>query len=289
MATLGDEATPVFYPERNIKLVVEYDGGGYHGWQRQAGCLTIQEVIESRLGIMLGQRVGINASGRTDAGVHAKGQVINFRVRTRLSAEEIQKGLNSLLPDDIAVIAAQEVPRSFHARFSALSKVYEYHILNRLAPTALLRKYLWHVRNPLAVAPMRECLKIVCGKNDFSAFMASGSPVSSTSRTMLRAELENLGPDRLKFTFEADGFLRHMVRNLTGTLVEVGKGKKTTTDFERILKSGDRKQAGITAPGRGLYLMSVNYGQNGGLSSGGNRDEVICNDWQDKTLCHPGD
>jgi tRNA pseudouridine38-40 synthase len=270
MATLEDQRAPAFYPERNIKLVVEYDGCGYHGWQRQAGCLTIQEVIESRLGIMLGQRLAVNASGRTDAGVHAKGQVINFRVRTRLSAEEIQKGLNSLLPDDIAAIAAEEAPRSFHARFSAVSKVYEYHILNRQAPSPLLRNYIWHVRYPLALDPMRECLKIISGENDFSAFMASGSPVSSTSRTMLRAELENLGPHRLKFTFQADGFLRHMVRNLTGTLVEVGKGKKTTADFERILKSGDRRQAGITAPGRGLYLISVNYAQNGGLSSGGN-------------------
>ncbi len=289
MAALEDGRGAVIYPERNIKLVVEYDGGGYHGWQRQAGSLTIQEVIESRLGIMLGQRVSINASGRTDAGVHAKGQVINFRVRSRLSAEQIQKGLNSLLPDDIAVIAAQEAPRSFHARFSAVSKVYEYHILNRQAPSALLRKYIWHVRTPLAIDPMRECLKIICGENDFSAFMASGSPVSSTSRTMLRAELEHMGPQRLKFTFEADGFLRHMVRNLTGTLVEVGKGKKTTEDFKRVLKSGDRRQAGITAPGRGLYLVWVNYGQNGGLSSGDNRDEVICNDRQDKTFCHPGD
>jgi tRNA pseudouridine38-40 synthase len=246
-------------PERNIKLVLEYDGSGYHGWQRQVGSLSIQEVIESRLGVMLGKRVGIRASGRTDAGVHAKGQVVNFHARTKLTPDEILRGLNSLLPDDIVVLSAQGVDESFHARFSAISKVYEYHILNRQVPSALLRNYTWHVRRPLAVGPMQDCLERVCGRKDFSAFMASGSGASSTERNMLRAELEQVHPDRIKFTYEADGFLRHMVRNLTGTIVEVGKGKRTTADFVRIIGSGDRKQAGMTAPGHGLYLISVNY------------------------------
>jgi tRNA pseudouridine38-40 synthase len=246
-------------PERNIKLVLEYDGSGYHGWQRQAGSLSIQEVVESRLGVMLGKRVGIRASGRTDAGVHAKGQVVNFHARTRLTPEEILRGLNSLLPGDIVVLSAEEVDESFHARFSALSKVYEYHVLNRPVPSALMRDYVWHVRRPLAVGPMKECLRRICGQNNFSAFMASGSGASSTERNMLRAELEQPQPDRLKFTYEANGFLRHMVRNLTGTIIEVGKGKWTTADFERIIESGDRKQAGMTAPGHGLYLISVNY------------------------------
>ena len=255
--------------KRNIKLLLEYDGCGYHGWQRQAGSLSIQEVIESRLGVMLGERVGIRASGRTDAGVHAKGQVVNFCARTKLTADQILKGLNSLLPRDIAVLDAEEADRSFHARFSAVSKVYEYHILNRQVPSALLRNYVWFVRGALSLGPMEECLERICGLNDFSAFMASGSEVSSTSRNMFRAELERIGADRLKFTYEADGFLRHMVRNLTGTIVEVGKGKKSTSDFERIMRSGDRRQAGMTAPGHGLYLVSVNYGQNGRQSTGG--------------------
>ena len=249
--------------ERNIKLVLEYDGSGYHGWQRQAGSLSVQEVIESRLGVMLGKRVGLRASGRTDAGVHAKGQVVNFHALTNLKPDEILRGLNSLLPGDIVVLSAEEVDESFHARFSAVSKVYEYHILNRPVPSALLRNYAWHVHRTLAVEPMEECLKRICGRNNFSAFMASGSKVSSTERDMLRAELVRPGTDRLKFTYEANGFLRHMVRNLTGTIVEVGKGKRTTGDFERIMRSGDRRQAGMTAPGHGLYLMSVNYQQNG--------------------------
>ena len=245
--------------QRNIKLVLEYDGSGYHGWQRQAGSISIQEVIESRLGVMLGSRVGIHGSGRTDAGVHAKGQVVSFRTRTSLKADEILRGLNSLLQNDIVALRAEEVDESFHARFSAVSKVYEYHILNRAVPSALLRNYAWHVRRPLELAPMAECLKRIRGRNDFSAFMASGSPTSSTERNMLMATLERPLPDRLKFTYEANGFLRRMVRNLTGTIVEVGKGKRTVDDFERVIRSGDRKQAGMTAPGHGLYLISVNY------------------------------
>ncbi len=138
----------------------------------------------------MGNRVGIRASGRTDAGVHAKGQVVNFHTRTSLTPDEILRGLNSLLPDDIVVLSAEEVDESFHARFSAVSKVYEYHILNRPVPSALLRNYAWHVRRPLAVEPMEECLKRICGRNDFSAFMASGSQASSTERNMLRAELD---------------------------------------------------------------------------------------------------
>jgi tRNA pseudouridine38-40 synthase len=245
--------------QRNIKLVVEYDGSGYHGWQRQAGSLSIQEVIESRLGIMLGNRVAVNASGRTDAGVHAKGQVVNFRTRTSLKTDEILRGLNSLLPGDIVVLSAEDVDESFHARFSAVSKVYEYHILNRAVPSALLRNYVWHIRRPLALAPMEECLKMICGLRDFSSFMASGSPASSTERNMLRATVERPLPDRLKITYEANGFLRRMVRNLTGTIVEVGKAKRTVDDFERVIRSADRRQAGMTAPGHGLYLISVNY------------------------------
>lgn len=244
---------------RNIKMVLEYEGSGYHGWQRQSGRLSIQEVVESRLGVMLGEEIGVRASGRTDAGVHARGQVINFYTRSRLKPDEILRGLNSLLPDDIVALESEEVDESFHSRFSAVSKIYEYHILNRPVPSALLRKYAWHIRRPLAVAPMEECLDIVRGPQDFSAFMASGSPVSSTERNLFRANMELPGSDYLKFVFEANGFLRHMVRNLVGTIVEVGKGKRTPEDFARILAGRDRRKAGITAPAHGLFLMIVKY------------------------------
>ncbi|MEM5788637.1 MAG: tRNA pseudouridine(38-40) synthase TruA [Syntrophobacteraceae bacterium] len=248
---------------RNIKLLLEYDGSGYHGWQRQAGSLSIQEVVESRLGVMLGDKIGVRASGRTDAGVHARGQVVNFYCRSRLGPDEILRGLNSLLPEDIVVLEAEEVEEAFHSRFSAISKIYEYHILNRPVASALLRKSAWHVRQPLLMEPMLECLSAACGQRDFASFMTSGSAVSSTVRNLLRAELHRPGPDYLKLIFEGDGFLRHMVRNLTGTIVEVGRGKRTPDDFVRILSEKDRRKAGMTAPAHGLYLMAVNYAKDG--------------------------
>jgi len=245
--------------KRNFKLILEYDGTGYHGWQRQSGVLTIQEVLESRLEMMLGGRIGVRASGRTDAGVHARGQVINFYSRTRLQPEQILRGLNSLLPADITVLHAEEVDDSFHARFSAISKVYEYRILNRRTPSALERSFAWHVRSPLLIPSMRECLKGVVGLHDFAAFMASGSSVKSTERCILDADLESADSHHLIFTFEANGFLRHMVRNLVGTVVEVGKGKKTPHEFMEVLAGRDRRRAGMTAPAQGLYLKTVRY------------------------------
>jgi len=245
--------------KRNFKLVLEYDGSHYHGWQRQQGVLTIQEVLESRLEVMLGGPIRARASGRTDAGVHARGQVVNFYSRTNLDPREIQRGLNSLLPSDIVVLHAEEAPDSFHSRFSASSKTYKYHILNRLAPSALERQFAWHIRRKISVAPILECLEIVKGSHDFSAFMASGSSVTSTERCMYRAELERSDADHLVFTFEANGFLRHMVRNLVGTLVDVGKGRLSPEDFRVVLTGKDRRKAGMTAPAHGLYLVAVHY------------------------------
>lgn len=239
--------------------MLEYDGSGYHGWQRQEGVLTIQEVLESRLAVMLGGPVGVRASGRTDAGVHARAQVVNFTGRTALGVREIHRGLNSLLPDDIVVLAAEEVPESFHARFSAVSKTYEYRILNRTIPSALERRRAWHIRWPLNEAPMRECLEIILGMHDFAAFMAAGSSVKSTERSLARAELTRPDDDHLVFLIEGNGFLRHMVRNIVGTVVEVGKGKRTPADFASVLAGRNRARAGATAPAHGLYLVSVCY------------------------------
>jgi len=245
--------------QRNFKLVLEYDGASYHGWQRQQGVLTIQEVLESRLEVMLRSSIRVRASGRTDAGVHAEGQVVNFYSNTGMQAAEIQRGLNSLLPSDIVVLHAEEVAHSFHARFSASSKTYEYRILNRTVPSALQRKFAWHIRRSLVTSPMRQCLSLIIGTHDFSAFMAAGSSVRSTERCLLRAELNHSDPHRLVFVFEANGFLRHMVRNLVGTLVDVGKDVSTPEMFAEILASKDRRRAGMTAPAHGLYLKSVRY------------------------------
>lgn len=244
---------------RNFKLTLEYDGSSYHGWQRQLGVLSIQEVVESCLEVMLGSPVRVNASGRTDAGVHARGQVINFHTSSRLSPDEIQRGLNSLLPRDIVVLDAAEVDSSFHARFSAQSKTYEYRILNRSVPSALERNYSWYVRKPLDTEKMIACLDHIVGLHDFSAFMAAGSSVKSTERFLYRALLAKADSNRLVFSFEANGFLRHMVRTLVGTLVEVGKGKLTVEDFSAILASRNRQLAGMTAPAHGLCLVSVRY------------------------------
>lgn len=245
--------------KRNFRLVLEYDGTNYHGWQRQQGMLTIQEVVESRLEIMLGTPIKVRASGRTDAGVHARAQEVNFYARTRLQPGEMQRGLNALLPDDIVALAAAEVDDSFHARFSARTKTYEYRILNRAVRSALERHRVWHIRRPLALVPMGECLQQIRGECDFAAFMASGSKVTSTVRCLYRAELQAPDAEHLLFVFVGNGFLRQMVRNLVGTIVDVGKGRLSPEDFHRIRMSGDRRQAGMTAPARGLCLVRVEY------------------------------
>ncbi len=245
--------------KRNFKLVLEYDGSGYHGWQRQKGVLTVQEVLESRLAIMLGRPVSVRASGRTDAGVHALGQVVNFYARTRLEPQDFLRGLNSLLPPDIVVLQAEEVSDSFHASYSAVSKIYEYRILNRSIPSALERNYSWHIPNPLDLDAIRVCLPVLLGEHDFKAFMASRSSVKSTVRTLLDAKVWKPDPDHLYFRFQATGFLRHMVRNLVGTLVDAGKGKLSPRQLQEILEGKDRSKAGMTAPAHGLYLVRVYY------------------------------
>lgn len=247
--------------KRNFKLVLEYDGSNYHGWQRQKGVLTLQEVVESKLGIMLGHPVTVRASGRTDAGVHALGQVINFYAKTRLGPQDFQRGLNGLLPPDIVVRHAEEVPDSFHASYSAVSKIYEYRILNRPLPSALERLYAWHVPKPLDLESIRQCLPVLLGEHDFSAFMAAGSSVTNPVRVMLEVQAWRPDPDHLYFRFQATGFLRHMVRNLVGTLVQAGRGAMTPRDLAAVLESRDRSRAGITAPAHGLYLVCVFYGR----------------------------
>jgi tRNA pseudouridine38-40 synthase len=255
--------------KRNFKLVLEYEGTGYHGWQRQQGVLTVQEVLESRLEVMLRSPVRVRASGRTDAGVHARGQVVNFYARTRMQPTEIMQGLNSLLPADIVVLCAEEAPDSFHARFSALSKIYEYRILNRLQPSALERNRAWHIRHKLDLPAIEQCLQLITGRHDFSAFMGAGSSVKSTERCIHRAELRIPEPHHALFIFAADGFLKHMVRNLVGTLVDVGKGKLTSAAFGEVLAGRDRRLAGMTAPAHGLCLVTVVYDGDTALWSSG--------------------
>lgn len=246
-------------PKRNFRLLLEYDGTHYHGWQKQQGVMTIQELLESKLAIMLGAEVRVRASGRTDAGVHARGQVVNFYARSRLQPNEFQHGLNALLPPDIVVLRADEVPEAFHARFSARMKTYEYRILNRPVRSALERNACWHIRQPLEIEAMRQALEVILGEHDFAAFMATGSTVQSTVRIVSSASIEQSAGDVILVRFTANGFLRHMVRNLVGTLVDVGRGKLGREHLVAILASGDRRRAGMTAPARGLFLDRVDY------------------------------
>jgi tRNA pseudouridine38-40 synthase len=245
--------------KRNFKLTIEYDGSQYHGWQRQLGVMTIQEVLESRLEIILGGPIKTRASGRTDAGVHARGQVINFYGRTSLTPEEIQRALNSLLPADIVVLHAEEVADAFHARFSASAKTYEYRLLNRPVRSPLHWQHCWWLAQPLDLDSMRAATTFILGEQDFAAFQASGSSVKTTTRTVLAASWEERAGGWKCFRITANGFLRGMVRALVGTLVQVGWGKRPPEDLVRLLAAKDRRLAGPSAPAAGLYLAPSFY------------------------------
>lgn len=244
---------------KNFKLTIEYDGTGYHGWQRQKKDRSIQQEIETALATMTAGHVTVTGSGRTDAGVHAFGQTANFHCETRLTAAIFKKGLNSLLPDDIVIRTCQQVANDFHARYDAASKIYQYNILNRTVPAAVGRQYAWLIRRPLDTGAMRQACTALTGVHDFKAFEGSGSPRSDTRRHIMTADLNREQNGRLVFKIEANGFLRYMVRNIVGTLADVGRGKITAADFSQILDSGDRTLAGATAPAHGLFLMKVKY------------------------------
>jgi tRNA pseudouridine38-40 synthase len=244
---------------RNIKLVIEYDGTNYHGWQVQPNGLTIQEVIEKKIEVMTRQRVRLTGSGRTDAGVHALGQVANFFTPSTIPVEGFQKGLNSLLPRDIVVQSAEEVDLQFHAQWGARKKTYRYVILHREVPSALHRNYSWRVPGPLDISVMEEASRLIEGRRDFTSFRGADADTEDPVREVFQAGWSQKEPDFLHFTIEADGFLKHMVRNIVGTLVEVGKGKLTPEQFREVLHARDRRQAGMTAPPQGLYLVEVKY------------------------------
>ena len=244
---------------KNFKIIIEYDGTLYHGWQRQKQDATIQGEIEKALGIMTAKRVVLIGSGRTDAGVHARGQVANFRCDTDLTSEIFQKGLNSLLPEDIVIRECRQVEDTFHARYNVKSKVYHYKIFNHRVPAAINRFYAWSIRKQLDIEAMRTAVSYIIGSHDFKAFEGAGSPRAHTTRHVMAADLVEWDRRLLTFRIEADGFLRFMVRNIVGTLVDVGLGKTLPAEFKQILLSRDRTKAGATAPSRGLCLMEVKY------------------------------
>ena len=243
---------------RNIRIVCEYDGTSYHGWQIQPNGISIQEVLEKKIGIITQEKIKLTASGRTDAGVHALNQVANFRTGSAIACENLLKGINSLLPGDIAVKDLRDTDEDFHARYNAKSKIYLYKILNSPVRTALYRNYSWHVRASLDLGAMREAAVLLKGKRDFSSFCASGCDSENHVRTVIDTSV-GTKEDMLSFTIEADGFLRYMVRNIVGLLVDVGRGIVAPAKFKEIMDAMDRTEAGITAPPQGLFLREVRY------------------------------
>ncbi len=248
----------------HFRMVIQYDGTRYLGWQKlgESGSAewnkTIQGKLESILTKMAGEAVTIDGSGRTDAGVHARGQVASFSLKTSLSCEEIRDYLNRYLPDDIAVSAVEKADPSFHARKSAISKTYSYTILNDTVPDPFRSRYEYQVAEPLDVREMREAAACFVGTHDFRNFCSSKRMKKSTVRTVYEIRIEEEGK-RLKLTFRADGFLYNMVRILTGTLIEVGKGARKAESVPALFWADSRGEAGYTVPGRGLVLESVEY------------------------------
>lgn len=243
---------------KNLKLTVAYDGSGYHGFQRQANALTVQQVLEEALTVLMGQRIVIAGSARTDTGVHAYGQTISFRTQSRVPVDRIPIAMQGVLPRDIAVLDAQEMADSFHARFSATGKLYKYRILNSAAPDPVQRNYVWQVPKPLDLAAMQTVLHQIVGEHNFGAFQSSGSSAKSPIRTLYDATCSRQG-ELLEFQFHGNGFLYHMVRNIVGTVVDVGSGKILPETFQQIFAGQDRRKAGATAPASGLYLLKVFY------------------------------
>ncbi len=244
---------------KNFMITIEYDGSAFHGWQRQAERRTIQGQIEKALETMTGTAVHLTGSGRTDAGVHAYGQVANFHCKTRLGPEIFHKGLNSLLPEDIIITSCRQVHENFHARFDVKSKTYHYKILNRPMPVAIGRQYAWHIRKELNLDAMRQAARHLLGTHDFKAFEGSGSPRADTVRSIMNSDLVEENDGYVVFEIEGDGFLKFMVRNIVGTLVDVGLSRISPDDVHGILASKNRNLAGVTAPAHGLFLVSVKY------------------------------
>ncbi len=244
---------------RNIKLIIEYDGTGYHGWQVQPDSPTIQGILEEKIGVITGERISLIASGRTDAGVHALGQVANFRTESQIPLCGIKRGVNSLLPDDIVIRRAEEANEDFHARFSAKSKLYEYRILNSPVSSPLERNFSWHVAQRLDLGRMRRAGEMLLGTHDFSSFRSAHSDNLNPVRTLMALEIRKSRNHMIAIRMRANAFLKQMVRNIVGTLVEVSRGRIEPEDFREILDARDRTKAGMAAPPYGLFLAEVEY------------------------------
>ena len=241
------------------KLIIEYFGPGFVGWQKQPDSVSVQGVMEDTVFAFTKQNPVIYAAGRTDSGVHARGQVVHFDLDERFDPHRLMRALNHFVrPHEISIISCEEVGEDFHARFSALKRYYEYIILNRSAYSVIDRDRVWHCHQNLDIEKMREGAKFLIGHHDFSSFRAKECQAHSPIKTLDKIEIVREG-EYIKFYVSAKSFLHHMVRNIVGTLSMVGEGKFQPEDVQRILDAKDRAVAGVTAPAEGLYFMRVDY------------------------------
>jgi tRNA pseudouridine38-40 synthase len=264
---------------RNIRLVIAYDGTDFHGWQQQWGVPTIQDALQAAIEKVTGERVRVWGSGRTDAGVHALNQVANFKTDCPIPCENLVKALNHVLPPTVRVKEAQEVSERFHARYDVRAKTYRYRILQTPICSPFLWRFVWHYPFPLSHEPMGEAARLIEGEHDFTSFAAAQTKESEAGSQNSECRTPNpqsRGKEMVKRIFSSrllwrprtsmlvyeisgNGFLHHMVRNVVGTLVEVGRGKLAPQDITRILAARDRTLAGPTAPAQGLCLVKVEY------------------------------
>jgi tRNA pseudouridine38-40 synthase len=246
---------------RNLKLTVAYDGTEYVGWQRQAKGVSIQGLLEAALAPFEGHPVTVHGAGRTDAGVHALGQVASVRLTATIEPTRLARALNAVLPVDVRVVSVEEASEDFHARYSATAKTYEYRIVNAPFVSPFMHRYVWHVPYRLDLDAMRAAAELLRGGHDFAAFQSARTNVRSSDRTITAIDwLPGSGSDTpIVLRISGDGFLRHMVRNIMGTLVDVGWGRWPAAAITSILASRDRSQAGTAAPAQGLFLLAVMY------------------------------
>ena len=244
---------------RNIKLTIEYDGKEYQGWQKQTNKLNIQGNIEQAIKIITGEDVELNASGRTDAGVHAWGQVANFKTNSNIPIEKFAIAINSNLKKSIRIISAEEVDERFHSRLSCKRKTYRYIINNSEFSSAIYRNLETHIPQKLNIEDMKKAITYFVGEHDFKAFKASGTSSKNSVRTIYDAKIYEMPNNRIYIELTGNGFLYNMVRIIVGTLVEVGLGNIKPEKVKEIIDSKDRKMAGKTLPPNGLYLLKVEY------------------------------
>lgn len=254
----GNQTGKPILTKQNIRLTIAFEGTAYHGWQIQEDAPTVQGLVSAALTKITGEPVSLAGSGRTDSGTHARGLAANFFTGSAIPPSQLIRAVNSMLPRDIRILAAKKVPADFHARRSAVSKTYRYQIYRGgILPPHLLREY-FHFPFPIDISKMKAAAHLFLGDHDFASYAKTSSVPAGTIRRIFRCDLEQKG-SKLHLTVEGNGFLHHMVRNMAGTLLEVGRGTISLENFNELFSKRDRRLAGFTAPAHGLILLKVRY------------------------------